>query len=182
MNRPLSREARAVLGGIEQCIKTIRYPVDEAGMFHLQVQRVLFDGGYNVTMETLMSEGRRVDLVVVHKGHVIALELERDAIPERTVAKFRDLPAEVLKVAVLRQWPYRPPPVNFADRVVCLTSSLRMVQWLVDGTAILEEATMDSTHQPSRPFHTQVVLERAHEAAEARRLILGKRKPAKRAS
>lgn len=182
MNRPISRDARAVLEELDQCIQGIRWPVDEAGMFHLQVQRVLLDGGYNVTMETLMSEGRRIDLVVVHRGHVLALELERDSVPERTIGKFRDLPAEVLKVVVLRQWPYRPPPVKFADRVVCLTSSLRMVGWLVDGRAILEEAALSTEVQPVRPFHRQVLTERAYEAGEARRLILGKRKPAKRAS
>lgn len=164
------------LDGLEQCIHGIRWPVDEAGMFHLQCHRALLDGGYNVTMEVLMSGSRRVDLVVAHRGLVAAMEMERDAVPERTISKFRDLPPSVLRVAVLRQWPYRAPEVKNADRVVCLTSSLRMVRWLVNGDAILEEEALAEGQQPVRPFHGQVAVDRAHEAGQARRLILGERR------
>lgn len=172
--RGLTRAQLALLDAIEQAVRSIRHPVESAELFHLQCQYALHQAGLNATMEVLMSRLRRIDIVVVRGGQVAALELERDSVPEPTMAKFRDLPNEVLRVAVLRLWPYRAPVLKNVDRVIGLTSSLACVRWLCEGTAILEEVA----GQPLtvRPFSAQVMATRAAEAADARRLVLGARK------
>lgn len=170
--RALPADGYRLLLDIDQAIQGIRYPVDSSDLFHSQVQHALTAAGLNVTREVLMSRQRRIDLVVVRRNTVVAIELEWDRVPEDTVAKFRDLPRSVLRVAVLRQWPYRPPVVPHTDRVVCVTSDLRCIPWLVDGSAILEEA---ATRGPTRELQRHVMADRAAEAAAARRLILGRR-------
>lgn len=166
---------RRFLVSVERCLRTIRYPVDEAGFFHAQCHRALLMAGFNVIREVGMdgagSHARRVDLVVVDRTGVLAIELDHQEVPPRTLQKLEDLPEEVLRMVVLRD---REPPllrVPFADRVVCMRSDMRAVEWLNSGTAICEEVTV-----PSLVPDNRLAISRVPETVAARRLIAGPRR------
>ncbi len=139
MSRPkVTTVQLRLLDDVELAIRSIRYPVDESAMFQNQVQHALSTAGMYVTREVGMSGLRRVDLVVVDVRGNCALELDRDIPRQATLGKFADMPAEVLRVLVLRRR-VKTPVVPSCDRVITVRSSLRMVPWLHDGRAILEE-------------------------------------------
>ena len=157
---------RSLLDEVERTIRSIKYPVLEPGFFHAQCHHVLMVTGMNVSREVLMTDHRRIDLVVVDRRGIVAIELEQDDTTERTTGKFRDLPGEVMRMLVLRNRVVPLVKAPYCDRVVNMRSDMRPVEWTVDGRAILEEtprATLPSV---------ELALSRAHEFSLARRTIM----------
>lgn len=157
---------RALLDQVERTIRSIRYPVLEPGFFHAQCHHALMVAGMNVCREVLMTDHRRIDLVVVETRGIVAIELEQDETTDRTTGKFRDLPGEVMRMLVLRNRLMPLARAPYCDRVVSMRSDMRAVEWTVDGRAILEE-----TPRATLP-DIEMTLRRGYEFSLARRAIM----------
>lgn len=170
MSRPRPNPSQAaLLDNIERSVRGIRYPLDFADAFCHQVALALTDAGMYCTMEVPMPGMRRVDIVVVSPSGNVAIECDREAPRPGTLRKFAEMDRNVLRLLVLRRRRQTPVVPN-CDRVVCVSSSLRPLRWLVDGGAILEE-TGDDVRKALK-----------HDDSRQWRWDLLTRKPARRAS
>ncbi len=143
--RKLTKEHRQFLDDVERSIRSIVHPVDNATVFHLQVQYVLDRDGFYVVREVPLSEKRRIDLVVIRNGVTAAVEIDRFNPLRRSYSKMVDVPANVLRVVVLRRR-LSPLKLTWAERCISMRATLKCISWLSDGT-LTDMATVDAQHR-----------------------------------
>jgi Holliday junction resolvase len=122
-----------MLDGIEEAVRGIAQPVDNAAVFQYQLQYVLDRAGFYVIREVPMTELRRLDLVAIRGGITAAIEVDKCNPLRRSYGKMLDLPEDILRVVVLRRRLRNDLRVAWADRCIAVRSHLRMVSWLCDG-------------------------------------------------
>lgn len=151
MRRPNPNAAQLrLLDDVERAVRGIRHPVDSAEVFHHECHLALEQAGLYAVAEVPMRGGRRVDLVVVDARGAVAIELDRDQPRRQTLGKFADMPPEVLRVLVLRRRNRYAPPVPGCDRVICVSSSFRMLRFLVDGISGISDEAGDDVRRTLR--------------------------------
>ena len=143
--RKLSKEHRRFLDDMERSVRSIVHPVDNATVFHLQVQYVLDRDGFYVVREVPLSEQRRIDLVVIRNGVTAAVELDRFNPLRRSYTKMLDVPNNVLRVVILRRR-IAPLRLSWAERCISMRATLKCVSWLSDGS-LTDMATIDAQHR-----------------------------------
>lgn len=140
--RPARRRRRLTpaevrfLDDLERVVHAIRFPVDNASIFQLQLAYALDRAGFYVVKEVPMSLDRRVDMVAIRGGVKCAVECDRFSPRAATFGKFQDVPDEVLKAVVLRRR-NTPLVLPWADRTVTTRATLKMIGMLTDGTSSL---------------------------------------------
>lgn len=134
-----------LLDALERAILGIRYPTDIHEFFHRQVLLAIEMAGYRCVSEVPLSDGRRVDLLVLSDVGAVAIELDRFRPRRETTGKFADIGLNglgVLRMLVLRRRIAGSHVYPNVERLVRVESHLRVVPWTVDGLAILEDHTL----------------------------------------
>ncbi len=143
--RRLTRDQRRFLDDLELSVRSIVHPVDNATVFHLQVQYVLDRDGFYVVREVPLSEKRRIDLVVIRNGVTAAVELDRFNPLRRSYTKMVDVPDNVLRVVILRRR-LSPLKLSWAERCISMRATLKCISWLSDGS-LTDMASVDAQHR-----------------------------------
>lgn len=143
--RNMTRERRRFLDDLERSVRSIVHPVDNAAVYHMQVQYVLDRDGFYVIREVPMSEKRRIDLVAIRGGVTCAIELDRFNPLRRSYGKMLDVPKDVLRVVILRRR-LNALKLSWAERTISVRANLRCISWLSDGS-LTDMASVDAQHR-----------------------------------